>query len=346
MRLLVITQTVDINDPVMSFFHQWISLLSQRFERVEVICLGSGEYNLSSNVGVYSLGKEKNNTFINKIINFYKYLWRLNGEYDAVFVHMNEEYVLLAGSWWRLTGRRVGLWRNHKQGSWKTYTAVWLSNLVFCTSPFSFTKRFSKTLLMPVGIDTNMFTPISSENDQAEIGSILCLGRIAPVKKIDILIEALRILKGKGITFVCDIVGDCLPRDIDYLNLIKRNIKDYNLDGLVKFHPGVSNMETPGLYWRHKVFVNMTPSGSLDKTILESMACGSLPLMANKSMEDELDNLLIFNEDSAESLADHLIYILDMPKEQREKIIANNNEYVKKNHSLDLLIDKLFNILS
>lgn len=346
MRLLVITQAVNIHDPVMSFFHQWISLLSQRFEGVEVICLGSGEYNLASNVSVYSLGKENNNTFINKIINFYKYLWQLNGKYDAVFVHMNEEYVLLTGWWWRLTGRRVGLWRNHKQGSWKTYIAVWLSNLVFCTSPFSFTKRFSKTLLMPVGIDTNVFKLIHSESGQVENGSILCLGRIAPVKKIEVLIKALRILKDRGIIFVCDIVGDCLPRDINYLNLIKQEISDYNLGSLVRFYPGVSNMDTPGLYWQHQIFVNMTPSGSLDKTILESMACGSVPLMANKSLEDELDNLLIFEEDSAESLADHLIYILDMPKEQREKIITTNNKYVRENHSLDLLIDKLFKTFS
>src|SRR3989344_6741688 len=65
MRLLIVTQKVDKNDPVLGFFHRWIEKFAKNFERVTVICLGKGEYNLPANVKVLSLGKAlpSDNTF-------------------------------------------------------------------------------------------------------------------------------------------------------------------------------------------------------------------------------------------------------------------------------------------
>ena len=58
MKLLILTQKVDKEDPVSGFFHGWILELSKRFEKVSVICLEKGNFNLPKNVEVFSLGKE------------------------------------------------------------------------------------------------------------------------------------------------------------------------------------------------------------------------------------------------------------------------------------------------
>jgi len=56
MKLLIITQKVDINDDNLGFFHRWLEKLASRFEKLSVICLAEGEHHLPSNVAVFSLG--------------------------------------------------------------------------------------------------------------------------------------------------------------------------------------------------------------------------------------------------------------------------------------------------
>src|SRR3989338_9057482 len=124
MRLLICTQAVDTTDPVLGFFHGWIVALAKHAEHVHVICLKKGEYRLPSNVLVHSLGKEEGRSLIKYTLRFYRSIWSLRNDYDSVFVHMNEEYVLLAGVFWRLLGKRIVLWRNHKKGSWRTRLAA------------------------------------------------------------------------------------------------------------------------------------------------------------------------------------------------------------------------------
>ena len=185
MRLLIVTQKVDVKDPVLGFFHRWVEEFAKGCEFVTVICLEEGEHHLPANVEVASLGKENGASKFRYIINFYKYI--LEGDYDKVFVHMNQEYVILGGVLWRLLGKKVFLWRNHAQGNIMTNLAVTLSHGVFCTSPRSYTAQFKKTKIMPVGIDTGFFKPDSTVVKIPH--SILFLGRIAPVKKVLDFIE-------------------------------------------------------------------------------------------------------------------------------------------------------------
>ena len=73
MRLLIITQKVNKNDPVLGFFHTWIKELATKFESIEVICLEKGHFDLPQNVTVYSLGKEHGVTRLGYIKNFFRF---------------------------------------------------------------------------------------------------------------------------------------------------------------------------------------------------------------------------------------------------------------------------------
>ena len=59
MKLLIVTQAVDINNPILGFFHRWIEEFSKNCEKVTVIALGVGEYKLPQNVNILSLGKNE-----------------------------------------------------------------------------------------------------------------------------------------------------------------------------------------------------------------------------------------------------------------------------------------------
>lgn len=280
MKLLIFTQKVDRDDPVLGFFHRWIEEFSKRCEKVIVICLEKGAYDLPENVKVLSLGKEDGKSRIKYFWNFYKYIWNERKNYDKVFVHMNQEYVLLGGFFWKFFGKPAYLWRNHASGNFLTHLAVIFSKKVFCTSKESYTARFRKTVIMPAGIDTDFFKPDSSVEKKE--GSILFLGRIAPVKKV---LEFVRWLKDRDFS-VATIAGASLPRDKGYEEKVRAEVASVGLSGKVSFVGPVSREGALKLYREHELYVNLTPSGSFDKTILEAGACGTGVYVANRDLKD------------------------------------------------------------
>jgi len=104
MKLLILTQKVDKNDDILGFFHRWLKEFAGRVEKLTVICLQKGEYDLPENVKVLSLGKERGVSKLGYVLNLYKYIWVLRAQYGHVFVHMNQEYVLLAGLCFMIQG--------------------------------------------------------------------------------------------------------------------------------------------------------------------------------------------------------------------------------------------------
>lgn len=337
MRLLVVTQTLDTEDPVLGFFHAWVAALATRFERIIVICLKEGRHALPANVRVYSLGKEKARTrggwrgarTFRYARRFIALAWRMRHDYDAVFVHMNQEYILLAGWLWKLAGTPVYLWRNHFAGSWITDLAAALCTAVFCTSKHSYTARYAKTEIMPVGVDTSRFTP--DPRALRAPRSILFLARMAPSKRPELLLDALALLDESGTNFTADFVGSPAPQDRAYYGALAKRASE-TANGRVRFLPGVPNRQTPALYRTHEVFVNTSPSGMLDKTIFEALASGAVVLAASEDYAELAGSAYTF--DSAETLARRLRETLG--KGGMPELAA-----IPEEHSLEALADRL-----
>lgn len=331
MRLLILTQVVDTEDPVLGFFHGWVAALAPRFDSIQVVCLREGSHRLPENVEVHSLGKERGVSRATYIVRFFAYAWRLRREYDAVFVHMNPEYVVLGGVLWRLLGKRVYLWRNHGSGGLLTDIAVLLSHKAFCTSRISYITKYRKNVLMPVGVDTSVFHPTSSPVPR----SILSLGRIAPNKRIEVILGALKVLKDRGVAYTADIYGDALPKDESYLREQKQFVETHGLTDRVAFRPGIPNAQTPGIYASHEIFVNASESGMFDKTIFEALACGSAAIASSPDYADFAGRDYTFPPGSAEGLAARIEARLGggVPKDMQTRL--------EDAHSLRALTDRL-----
>ncbi len=277
-KLLIITQKVDKDDPILGFFHRWIEEFAKNVERVTVICLERGKFNLPENVKVLSLGKEGGQSRLKYLFNFYKYLWRERKNYGVVFVHMNQEYVLLGCLFWKIWGKKVIMWRNHATGNFFTRVAVYLSDKVFCTSPQSYTAKFRKTEIMPVGVDAETFfsDPVVKKMSR----SILALGRISAVKRLTLLVQALLELSRRQVNFTATIVGSPVTgADEVYEKRLHLLAESLIRSGQLVFRPAVPNHQTPDIYRAHEIYVNLTPSGSMDKTIFEAMACGCVVIL-------------------------------------------------------------------
>jgi glycosyltransferase involved in cell wall biosynthesis len=331
MNLLVFTQKIDRNDSTLGFFHSWIEKLSGDFETISVICLEKGDYDLPKNVTVYSLGKESGLRRLGYLKNLYNYLSLISGTYDRVFVHMNEEYVLLCGLYWKLKRIPVYLWRNHPKGNLKTLIAVLLSNKVFCTSKKSFTAKFKRTVLMPVGVDTEVFK--QEENIIRKKYSICMVGRISPVKNIHIALESIVILKDKGVQASLNIIGPIPKRDQEYAESLEKFTDVADIRHIVNFVPGLIQTELVNIYNSNEIILNLTEEGSFDKTIVEGSACGTIPIVSGASFKGLLPEICI-TRNNKEDVAIAIERILQA--DAQVKIKKNLEDFVSSQSLLKL----------
>lgn len=345
MRLLICTQKVDENDPILGFFLQWISEFASKFELVTVVCLGKGKFNLPSNVRVLSLGKETNESRIKYLLNFYRYIWIERKNYDSVFVHMNKEYVLLGWIIWQILRKNIFLWYNHIYGNFLTTLAVMVSKKVFYTSLSAFPAQFNKAIQMGAGIDTKMF----EYNSEPRIPlSLLYIGRISPIKNLRVLLEAVSILNQKNIFVTLKIFGDPSNHDIEYYKKLKSDFSLLIKNGAATFNKAIPHHKTAKFYSSHKIFLNATNRGSLDKTVLEAMCCGALPVLSNVSFKSIFPpemNVLFFKENDADSAAQIIENILNIKEPEEIQFRKKLSDIVRDKHDVKKLVAEIRDIV-
>jgi glycosyltransferase involved in cell wall biosynthesis len=335
-----VTQKVDLESDILGFFHEWLIAFSRQFSSVVTIALSRGVTLLPDNVRVETLGKEKGCSRYRSVLLFFKNIWHERNACDVVLVHMTPIFVLLGWPLWRLWRKRIVLWYNHRQGGPLARIAIGGADLVLCTSEHSYSARFSKTKLMPAGVPTEMFR--ANEALERTPSSVLFLGRVSPVKKIETLIQAARRLSEEGCTLRLRVVGSPAVRsDEGYEKSLQASARTLVDAGVVSFSPAVTYRETPRLYNQHEVFVNSTPSGSFDKTVLEAMACECLVLVSNRSFEGILPMEFLFREGDSEDLARKLKAILGMGDEEKRAYRRRFRGFVVEHHGLDALAEQM-----
>ncbi len=272
MKLLIVTQVVDKNDPVLGFFHHWLEEFSKHFDSIQVICLKKGEYRLPPNVIVHSLGKEKTPSTINDMIyhiiyrvqyawRFLKLVYGLRKEYDAVFVHMNPEYLALTGLDWRLMRKKIALWYTHKSVDMKLRIAEWFADIVFTASKESFRLASKKVRVMGHGIDTDYWTP---DEHSMRASDLLSVGRLMPTKRHDL---AIRLAHEEGVSL--RIAGEGPERE-------RLEALAQELQASVVFLGPCTEETLREEYRRAARLVHRSETGSLDKVVLEAASCGCL----------------------------------------------------------------------
>lgn len=331
MKLLIVTQVVDKHHPILGFFHRWIEEFAKHCETVSVICLQSGEYSFPKNVHVYSLGKEEGKGRLTNLYRFYKYIWTLRHEYNQVFVHMNQQYVILGAPLWRTLKKKVGLWYMHGAVSPSLKIAEKLTDKIFTGSMESFRLKISKVVVTGHGIDTAHFAPqmVTKTTD------LITVGRITQSKNLEALIDILKVLR-HALPVTLTIVGKAITTDEHTYEIsLKEKITQMGLGEVVIFKGAVTQKELPLTLNQAKVFVTAAQNGSLDKAVLEAMACG-LPVV---SMAPGTASLPLGNAQVQESTS----FITQVQKmiESENFFVSGYAQYVKDTHSIESLIPKL-----
>jgi glycosyltransferase involved in cell wall biosynthesis len=347
MRLLILTQVIDQNDPNLGFFHRWVEEFAPHTTSVEVVCLREGSHALPSNVNIHSLGKERGGRRWSYIFHFYTLLWRLRSSYDSVFVHMNSEYLLLGGLLWKMMGKRTVLWHTHKSMTSIHRIGEKLVEFVATASPESYRLKSAKVRVLGHGIDTEEFSPGTRQTDG--VFRILSTGRITPAKGLDIILRATKSLMDKGvITEVLIVGGPMNASDVQHEEELKKLASDLGLGKVVHFVGPVPHTSVIPYLRKSDVFVNCSNTGSLDKAVLEAMAVGTIPVTSNDGLRTTLEGYeatLMFPRADAEALAERLMHIKALSEEERRKLSSVLRDIVVRKHGLSALIQKIVSLL-
>ena len=348
MRLLIYTQAVDRHDTILGFFHGWLGEFANQCERIDVVCLREGEHDLPENVRIFSLGKRhtEKSLLVDRVRHTLRFLFltaRLSWDVDAIFVHMNPEYVLL-GSWlWFPLRKRIILWYTHKSVTLKLRLASRLVDMVCTASPESFRLKRRNLLVTGHGIDTELFS--LPRTKPVEFLRMVTIGRISRSKGVHTLISALSLLPKRGVAYRFTVVGGPVTTDDEaYYSELQALVKEKQLSEFVHFVGPREGSEVPKLLAEAYLFLHASNTGSLDKAMLEAMAERCVVISSNDAARPilrEIHHALVVSDPTPEAFADAIQQVDLMDESARTEAGEALRKIVESDHSLRHLITKI-----
>ena len=131
------------------------------------------------------------------------------------------------------------------------------------------------------GVDPERFHPGNSGTARAHLGLsqdrplLLWVGRMAPVKGLETLVDACAALKAEGLDFTLALVGDGSGRD-----RLAARVERLGLDDVVRFAGSVTHDQLGDWYRAASLVVLPSLSEGVPNVLLEAIACGT-PFVAS-----------------------------------------------------------------
>lgn len=347
-KLVIIAQKVDINDDLLGSFVGWLKEFAKYFERVEVIILTKGEYDLPNNVFVHSLGKERDNSRLARIINFYKLLFRLVPQSSGIFAHMSPIFAVAAWPAAMLFRKKIVLWYLHRSVTWRLKLAEKICYKIVTASRDSLKFESEKIKELSHGIDLDYFRPAERMAVPGGPLKIISVGRISRIKNHEVLIRAAKILKEQELNFKIKIIGrPVMPPDFPYFEELKVLRREWDLENEVEFVGFVPYSKISPYYQEADVLINPLPSGGLDKTVLEGMAAGLIVLTSNHVFKKYFGDYgydLIFEHNNIQDLADKILALHAWPQEKKKEAENFLRQSITQSHNKENLIKNIANL--
>jgi D-inositol-3-phosphate glycosyltransferase len=215
----------------------------------------------------------------------------------------------------------------------------------------------NKVTVIPPGVDICKFYPIPPDEAKEYIGvppcgrMLLFVGRIEPLKGLDVLIEAIGIMHQKDVLkenpFCLVIIGGEPEESSEQANIEMSRIKalseEYGLNDLVTFLGKRSQDSLPYYYSAAEAVVVPSQYESFGMVALEAMACGK-PVVASQIgglaylVQDGVTGFTVPVDDQVE-LADRLTLLLQDPI-LRDRM-GKQAVRVAQDYAWDKIADKL-----
>jgi D-inositol-3-phosphate glycosyltransferase len=179
----------------------------------------------------------------------------------------------------------------------------------------------AKIAVIPCGVDTALFAPGDAEAARAALGLpagplLLYVGRIAPIKGLETLLDALGCLRGAGHAARLVVVGGDADERVDgHEAELRRKVARQGLSGAVTFVGAQPQERLREYYVAADATVLPSYYESFGMVALEAMACGSAVIASRvgglqTTVRDGVTGLLVSEGDPC-ALAETIARVLD-----------------------------------
>lgn len=318
MRLLLITFELDTHSPALAWQARVAAELGRLCDRVVVLTHRVGAFEPQRNVIVVTLPRILQRAparwvggrwLINVLV------WRLwqQHRFEAAFVHMNMEWAYRLAPAFTALRVPVLLWYAHGAVTGRLRLAHRCVDAVVTSTPEGFRLPSRKVRTIGQGIDTTAFSIQPVEHRAADI---ITVSRISARKRIEILIDALAVLRcaRPAEPLRLRVVGSALnDDDRDYARGLRTRVRRLNLEADVDFVGHVPMSDIARYYASAFVHVNVSTTGSMDKTVLEALACGCPVLTSNVAFADFFRSHpeCLLDDDTPEAIAARILDLYD-----------------------------------
>ena len=193
------------------------------------------------------------------------------------------------------------------------------------------------------GIELDLFKNSNQKKepyDKNRQKTLIHVGRIAPEKRVDIVLKAFKILLDKKYNVKLVIAGFGV-----YVEEMQKLAKELGIDEHVEFTGKVPREKLPEYYSRSDIFVTASPIETQGIVVLEAMSCGIPAVGVKKLALSELIkdgyNGILAEPDNPSDFAKKCIKLLELSSEEYKKYsdnaIASVQEHDIKNSMKRLL---------
>lgn len=344
MKLVFVTQVLDADDAVLGFVCRWVAGFAKHCDEVRVLALEVGRTDgLPANVSHRVVGRKG---VIGRYLRYRGLVQEaFTDGFDTVLTHMVPRYSVVADGWCRKAGAGHFLWYTHKGVDDRLRKAVAKVDKVFTASDESMRIDTPKKVVTGHGIDVEHF----HLGDAPEVPTrLLSVGRLTPAKDPLTILEALAQLRADGRDVCLDWAGGGLASgDVAFADAVKGKIQSLGLEDHVHLHGDVPYVEIGDYYRRATVLVSSSKTGSVDKVVLEAMACGRPVVTCNESFPPifaELGDVaseMEFEQGDAALLTNRLRGWLDRSQAERDEVGKRLRGLVERDHEVDTLMARL-----
>jgi glycosyltransferase involved in cell wall biosynthesis len=338
MKLLIITQSVDRKSFVpLLFFVEWLREFGKQCERVTVIAQRVGEYDLPENVHIKSLKKEEGLPVWRQILRAWGFMCSERKNYDAVLVHMTPIWVVLGAPVWLILGKRMYLWYEARGTKWHTHLAVLIVRKIFSASEGGLPIKTKKNVITGHGIDVDFF---SFGNGERDSHLLMTLGRHTKAKRLDHILHAFAKLPTEY--RLLNIGAMITEKDTKTVEDLKKLAGELGVSDRVDFRT-VSDEELRDLLQRANVLLHASERTSLDKAVLQAMACGCLVVTSSPVVKPCVPAICRADSGTMQEVTEKL---LAASSEEQGGMRSELRKNVVQNHSLPSLIERLVGEMS
>lgn len=195
--------------------------------------------------------------------------------------------------------------------------------------------------------DTDTFRPVEVE-PHPEI-RILTTARVARQKNVLRYLDAVALFKekAKGIKFHFDWYGEVQSTELDYGEMVSQKVKDLHLEDSITFHNGTNDIASK--YQQCDVFCLPSNFEGYPNSVCEAMSSGK-PVVASRVCDipyivRENENGLMFNPEDINDIAEKLLAVVSMTKDQRDAWGRKGREIAETLFSRDAFVDKYIQLI-